>query len=133
MSGMTTTATGHSYVDVESGARLDVWYPGEGVSPARTCLAEDLGLIRGEVITTTIEDLQSPPADAADAYLRLHMLSRREAVPHGISVEGIFGKLNNVAWTTAGPVVPDKVDTLRSLAAETVSYTHLTLPTTSRV
>lgn len=115
---MTTTATGHSYVDVASGARLDVWYPSDGINPARTCLAEELGLIRGEVVTTTIEDLQSPPVDAADAYLRLHMMSRREAVPHSISVEGIFGKLNNVAWTTAGPVVPDKVDALRSLAAE---------------
>ena len=115
---MTTTATGHSYVDVASGARLDVWYPSDGVTPARTCLAEELGLIKGEVVTITIEDLQSPPVDAADAYLRLHMLSRREAVPHSISVDGIFGKLTNVAWTTAGPVVPDKVDSLRSLASE---------------
>ncbi|MEM7325936.1 MAG: DapH/DapD/GlmU-related protein [Actinomycetota bacterium] len=122
---MTTTATGHSYVDVASGTRLDVWYPGEGVAPARTCLAEKLGLIRGEVITTTIEDLQAPPADAADAYLRLHLLSRRDAVPHGISVEGIFGKLANVAWTSAGPVAPDQADVLRSLAAE--NGHHLTV------
>ena len=111
------TATGHSYIDAASGARLDVWYPADGVEPARTCLAEELGLIRGEVITTTIEDLSQAPADAADAYLRLHLLSRREATPHSISTEGIFGKLANVAWTTAGPISPDQVDTLRSMAA----------------
>jgi 2,3,4,5-tetrahydropyridine-2-carboxylate N-succinyltransferase len=114
---MTTTATGHSYVDVASGARLDVWYPEGDVTPARSCLAEEVGLIRGEVITTTIEDLDAAPVDAADAYLRLHLLSRREATPHSISMEGVFGKLANVAWTTAGPVAPDQVDALRSLAA----------------
>ena len=115
---MSITATGHSYVDVATGSRLDAWYPAEGVDPARTCLAEEVGLIRGEVITTTIDDLDAPPADAADAYLRLHLLSRREARPHTISVEGIFGRLANVAWTSAGPVAPDQVDRLRALAAK---------------
>jgi 2,3,4,5-tetrahydropyridine-2-carboxylate N-succinyltransferase len=115
---MTITATGHSYVDVATGARLDAWYPADGVEPARSCLAEQVGLIRGEVITTTIEDLNAAPVDAADAYLRLHLLSRREHQPHTISVDGIFGQLANVAWTTAGPVAPDQVDQLRSLAAK---------------
>lgn len=116
MGPMSVTATGHSYVDVESGARLDVWYPSNGVKPARTCLAEKLGLIRGEVVSTTIDDLASAPVDAADAYLRLHLLSRREVAPNSINVDGIFGQLTNVAWTSAGPVVPDQLDSLRSLA-----------------
>lgn len=114
---MTTTAIGHSYVDVASGTRLDVWYPSEGVEPTRTCLAEDLGLTKGEVVTTTIEDLDGPASDAADAYLRLHLLSRRAVRPHAINMDGIFGQLANVAWTTGGPVTPDQVDVLRSLAA----------------
>ncbi len=113
---MTASATGHSYVDAETGARLDAWYPSEGVEPARTCLAEQLGLIKGEVITTTIEDLGAPPVDAADAYLRLHMLSNRQVTPNSISVEGIFGHMTNVAWTSAGPVTPDNLDRLRALA-----------------
>jgi 2,3,4,5-tetrahydropyridine-2-carboxylate N-succinyltransferase len=111
---MTVTAIGHSYVDAETGTRLDVWYPGDGVDPKRTCLAEQLGMIRGEVVTTTIEDLDQPPADAADAYLRLHLLSRRHVTPNSISVEGIFGVLANVAWTGAGPVVPERLDSLRA-------------------
>ncbi len=114
---MTVTAVGHSYVDAETGTRLDAWYPVEGVEPKRTCLAEQLGLVRGETITTTIDDLAQPPADAADAYLRLHLLSRREVTPNSISVEGIFGQMANVAWTSAGPVAPEKLDQLRSLAA----------------
>lgn len=112
---MSITATGHSYVDVASGTRLDAWYPVEGVDPNRSCLAEKVGLVRGEVITTTI-DLDTPPADSADAYLRLHLLSRREVKPHGLSVDGIFGQLANVAWTTAGPCAPDQVDALRAAA-----------------
>ncbi len=117
---MSVTATGHSYVDVATGARLDAWYPSanDSIEPARSCLAESLGLVRGEVISTTIADLSAPPTDTADAYLRLHLLSRREAIPHGINVDGIFGQLHNVAWTTAGPVTPERVDQLRSLVAE---------------
>ncbi len=113
---MTISATGHSFIDVASGARLDAWYPPEGVEPARTCLAEDLGLVRGEQITTEIADLDDAPVDAADAYLRLHLLSSRRVQPNGLSVEGIFGQLANVAWTSAGPVAPDQLDNLRSLA-----------------
>jgi 2,3,4,5-tetrahydropyridine-2-carboxylate N-succinyltransferase len=112
---MSITATGHSYVDVASGTRLDAWYPTAGVEPTRSCLAEKVGLVRGEVITTTI-DLNEPPVDSADAYLRLHLLSRREVKPHGLSVDGIFGQLANVAWTTAGPCSPDRVDALRAAA-----------------
>ncbi len=115
---MTITAVGHSYVDVATGARLDVWYPADGVEPARSCLAEDVGLVRGEVITTTIADLAAPPVDAADAYLRLHLLSRREVIPNSISMDGVFGRLANVAWTSAGPVAPEQVDQLRSLLAK---------------
>ncbi|MEM9563442.1 MAG: tetrahydrodipicolinate succinyltransferase, partial [Actinomycetota bacterium] len=115
---MTITAVGHSYVDVATGARLDVWYPADGVEPARSCLAEDVGLIRGEVIATTIDDLDAPPADTADAYLRLHLLSRREVQPNSIGMDGIFGQLANVAWTSAGPVAPEQVDQLRSLLAK---------------
>jgi len=115
---MLITAVGHSYVDVPTGTRLDAWYPADGVEAARSCLAEEVGLVRGEVITTTIDDLDAPPADAADAYLRLHLLSRREAEPNSISVEGIFARLANVAWTSAGPVAPEQVDRLRSLVAK---------------
>ena len=115
---MTITAVGHSYIDVATGTRLDVWYPSGDVEPSRSCLAEEVGLVRGEVVTTTIEDLDAAPSDTADAYLRLHLLSRREVKPNSISMEGIFGNLANVAWTSAGPVAPEQVDRLRSLVAK---------------
>lgn len=48
-------------------------------------------------------DLDSAPTSAADAYLRLHLLSHRLIKPHGQNLDGIFGLLTNVAWTSAGP------------------------------
>jgi len=123
---MSRTATGHSYIDVATGTRLDVWYPSADAEPKRSCLAEELGLVRGEVITTTIEDLDAPAADLADAYLRLHMLSWREIQPHGANFDGIFGQLTNCAWTNAGPVLPERVDELQAAAAERGVAIHVT-------
>jgi 2,3,4,5-tetrahydropyridine-2,6-dicarboxylate N-succinyltransferase len=51
-----------------------------------------------------IADLDAPPIDSGDAYLRLHLLSYRMVRPNSISTEGIFGVLPTVCWTTAGPV-----------------------------
>ena len=48
-------------------------------------------------------DLDAAPQDAADAYLRLHLLSHRLVKPHGLNLDGVFGLLTNVAWTSAGP------------------------------
>ena len=123
---MSITATGHSYVDVASGTRLDAWFPGDGVEPKRSCLAVELGMIRGEVIEVTIEDLAEPAVDLGDAYLRLHLLSRREIQPHGANMDGIFGQLTNCAWTNAGPVLPERVGELQAAAADRGVGIHVT-------
>jgi 2,3,4,5-tetrahydropyridine-2-carboxylate N-succinyltransferase len=64
-------------------------------------------------VTTMIKDLADPPTDAHDAYLRLHLLSHRLVRPHGCSVEGIFGVLNNVTWTSAGPCPVEEFEDIR--------------------
>ncbi len=48
-------------------------------------------------------NLLEAPIDAVDAYLRLHLLSNRLVKPHGQSLDGIFGILANVIWTSVGP------------------------------
>ncbi len=111
-----TTAAGHRWIDAESGTVLDSWYPVHA-EPKRACAAEAAGLIRGEAFEITI-DHDAPPADVSDAYLRLHLLSRRDVAPHGIDMTGVFGALTNVAWTTVGPVLPDKVDALKGAVAD---------------
>ena len=54
-------------------------------------------------VVTFISDLDEAPVDTHDAYLRLHLLSHRVARPHGLSLDGVFGHLNNVVWTNHGP------------------------------
>ncbi|HET6479797.1 MAG TPA: 2,3,4,5-tetrahydropyridine-2,6-dicarboxylate N-succinyltransferase [Actinoplanes sp.] len=108
------------------GQVLDTWYPegflGLGDFPAVTpVLPAGLtgpkalpGLSTVEV-RTTISSLADPIKDAADAYLRLHLLSHRFTVPNSLNLDGIFGALANVAWTSAGPCPPQRVDELRFL------------------
>jgi 2,3,4,5-tetrahydropyridine-2-carboxylate N-succinyltransferase len=62
----------------------------------------------------TVEiDLDAAPASTPDAYLRLHLLSHLLAAPNTINLDGLFGHLPIVAWTTAGPVHPDDFERLR--------------------
>jgi 2,3,4,5-tetrahydropyridine-2-carboxylate N-succinyltransferase len=60
--------------------------------------------VQGRAVLTAIADLQAPPADVHDAYLRLHLLSHRLVAPNTINLTGLFGVLPNVAWTSLGPV-----------------------------
>ncbi|RZU78029.1 2,3,4,5-tetrahydropyridine-2-carboxylate N-succinyltransferase [Micromonospora kangleipakensis] len=69
--------------------------------------------LRTAQVVTVIGSLDDPIKDAADAYLRLHLLSHRLARPNELNLDGIFGKLANVAWTSAGPCPPERVDELR--------------------
>jgi 2,3,4,5-tetrahydropyridine-2-carboxylate N-succinyltransferase len=75
-------------VEVDLGAVL-------GVDPIRG--------VERVALATFVEGLDDPPVDAADVYLRLHLLSHRLVRPNGANLDGIFGLLNNVVWTTAGP------------------------------
>ncbi len=65
-------------------------------------------------VVAFIGDLADKPADAHDVYLRLHLLSHRKVMPHGASLDGAFGLLNNVVWTNLGPFDPDGFDARRT-------------------
>ncbi|MCM2429120.1 MULTISPECIES: 2,3,4,5-tetrahydropyridine-2,6-dicarboxylate N-succinyltransferase [Streptomyces] len=111
----------------DDGTVLDTWYPAPELvadpGPAGTerltaeRAAELLGAAapkalgpdprRGvEVVAvrTVIASTDDKPLDAHDAYLRLHLLSHRLVRPNGQNLEGLFGLLANVAWTSIGPV-----------------------------
>lgn len=64
-------------------------------------------------VRTTIASLQDKPADAYDAYLRLHLLSHRLIKPHEASMDGLFGVLANVVWTNHGPCAVEGFETVR--------------------
>jgi 2,3,4,5-tetrahydropyridine-2-carboxylate N-succinyltransferase len=100
---------------------LDVWYPQPTLGPDAAEIpwissAIDRDEIRGtavRTVRTVVADLQQPPTDVADAYLRLHLLSHRLVKPRTINLDGVFGVLNNVAWTTLGPVAIGAVEEAR--------------------
>lgn len=116
---------GHRYVDVATGNTVDAWFPLEG-DAKRGCLAEKVGLIRGEQIDVVIESLDDAPQSTEDAYLRLHLLSERSVKPNTMNLDGIFGLLPIVAWTSAGPVFPALVDKLKVLVADEYHYVSVT-------
>lgn len=122
---MAIVRTGHRYRDVHTGKTIDIWFPASGTVKKRSCLAEKVGLISGDVVEIAIESIETPPVSTEDAYLRLHLLSDRTVKPNEINLEGIFGLLPNVAWTSAGPVFPNNVDELRNRAAS--EYHHVTV------
>jgi 2,3,4,5-tetrahydropyridine-2-carboxylate N-succinyltransferase len=66
------------------------------------------------VVRTVIEDLQAPAADTADVWLRLHLLSHRLVAPRTINLDGIFGLLTNVVWTSAGPCAVEGFESTRA-------------------
>ena len=57
-----------------------------------------------------------PPANVPEGYLKLHLLSHRLVPPHGTNLDGLFGVLPNVAWTSEGAVDIDELPA-RQLAA----------------
>lgn len=59
-------------------------------------------------------NLTEKPKDASDVYLRLHLLSHRLVKPHGLNLDGIFGLLSNVVWTSAGACEVEGFSTVRT-------------------
>ena len=63
--------------------------------------------------TTLVIDTDVAPTSATDVYLRLHLLSHRICLPRTINLDGAFGLLTNVAWTSIGPVALNTLDDVR--------------------
>lgn len=116
---------GHRYADAKTGTTLDVWFPRSNKPSKRGSLAEKVGVIESDTIEIELNDFDAPPETAEDVYLRLHLLSECARKPNSMNLDGIFGLLTNVAWTSAGPVLPECIDELReAIAAE---HQHLTV------
>ncbi len=120
-------AWGHGLATLtEDGRTLDTWYPhpqlgeppaeaGPHAVPAELAALEGSDPQRGVRLTVvrTVVDLDAPPADASDAYLRLHLLSHRLVQPHGCNLTGVFGVLANVVWTDRGPCAVEDFERTR--------------------
>ena len=119
---MTTIASGHGIATISNGTTLDVWFPSPSLSALSGSAPAELTALAGtnsaravtrEVISIEI-DTTKAPANAADAYLRLHLLSHRLVKPHGVALDAIFGLLSNVVWTSVGPCAVDGFEITRA-------------------
>lgn len=119
-------AWGHGLITLtEGGQALDAWFPTPvlGQAPADDPYAApaDLAALADEdpargvrrVVRQVSIDLDAPPADAPDAYLRLHLLSHRLVLPNSINLDGLFGVLVNVVWTNRGPCAVEDFEATR--------------------
>jgi 2,3,4,5-tetrahydropyridine-2-carboxylate N-succinyltransferase len=133
-------ATAHGLATLaEDGTVLDTWYPAPeltqepGPSGTVRLTAEEAAAALGDAaprairrdprrgveviaVRTAIASLDDKPLDAHDVYLRLHLLSHRLVRPNEQSLDGIFGLIANVAWTSLGPVPVDHLEATRLAA-----------------
>ena len=119
---MTTIASGHGIATISNGTTLDVWFPSPSLSALSGSAPAELHALVGadsaravtrELVSIEI-DITQAPANAADAYLRLHLLSHRLVKPHGVALDGIFGLLSNVVWTSVGPCAVEGFEITRA-------------------
>ncbi|GAA4380142.1 2,3,4,5-tetrahydropyridine-2,6-dicarboxylate N-succinyltransferase [Nocardioides caricicola] len=126
MSDKPTTAWGYGLATLDArGTVLDVWFPApalgerpdDALPPAELTVLQGADQDRGvtrEVLLVEIADLQAAPATTEDVWLRLHLLSSRLVTPHSVSLEGQFGLLANVVWTSAGPCAVEGFELVRA-------------------
>ncbi len=114
---MTRTAWGHALLTLtDGGTVLDAWFPspalgapggaGELAAPAgwrpSSVRDEARGVTREVRLVTA--DLDAPPADAADGWLRLHLLSHRLVVPNSHQPRRHVRRAHQRRVDLAGPV-----------------------------
>ena len=106
----------------KSGQILDCTFHTLGLGSAPTNnLANEFKLQLGEdqirnlskIAVELSIDLAEKPKDATDVFLRLHLLSHRLIKPHGLNLDGVFGLLSNVVWTSAGACEVEGFDKVR--------------------
>ncbi|MGT2461273.1 2,3,4,5-tetrahydropyridine-2,6-dicarboxylate N-succinyltransferase [Sinomonas atrocyanea] len=131
--GLATIHVATSATGADEATVLDVWFPAPALGEAAEHLADDAVVdaapaelvdaaengadadrsTQTKVVFVQI-DLDQAPADTADAYLRLHLLSHRLVRPNTVNLDGLFGKLPNVVWTNFGPCHPAGFEATRA-------------------
>ena len=116
-----------------NGTVLDTWFPSPELLPidatsgthrvsAHELTPKFLKLIGADhdrlvelvPVRTVIADLDAPPIDAHDVFLRLHLLSHRMVEPLTINMAGALDLLEPVVWTNKGPCLADNFETVRT-------------------
>ncbi|MGY5352639.1 tetrahydrodipicolinate N-succinyltransferase N-terminal domain-containing protein [Wenyingzhuangia sp. IMCC45533] len=81
-----------------------------------------------DVVAYFLFDKDQAVDDAVEGYFKLQCLSQLHVLPHGLSLESVFGKLNNIAWTNHGPILPEDLSAERIKATfrgENIIVSHV--------
>ncbi|CAB4779534.1 unannotated protein [freshwater metagenome] len=126
-------ASGHGIATLSGSTVLDVWFPNPSLGaltgqPDKSLTSlvgsDEVRKVKRELVAIEII-LATAPQSAVDAYLRLHLLSHRLVKPHGAVMDGIFGLLTNVVWTSAGPCAVEGFEEVR--AGLQMKFGHVTV------
>ena len=119
-----TAASGYGLLTLHGDTVLDAWFPSPVLGTTEGDPSEELAHLDGGeddlrgvtrvVRLVEIADLDAAPASTEDVWLRLHLLSHRLVKPHGVNLDGIFGLLANVVWTSAGPCAVEGFELVRA-------------------
>lgn len=96
--------SGGTTVDPTAVAKLAAATDDEALAAALASLAES-----DQALVLCVLPTDTPIADTASAYLKLHLLSHRLALPNSLNLDNIFAHLPNVAWSDRGPIAIDEV------------------------
>lgn len=82
---------------------------------------------KSEVVVYFLFDKDQDVQSATEGYFKLQALSQRCVEPHGLNLNGAFGKLNNVAWTNKGPVLPEDLsqEITKHIFSEPLQVSHV--------
>jgi len=119
-----TAASGYGLLTLHGDTVLDAWFPSpvlgetEGDAPEELAYldggADEMRGVTRELRLVEIADLDAAPASTEEVWLRLHLLSHRLVRPHGQNMDGVFGLLTNVVWTSAGPCAVEGFEQVRA-------------------
>ena len=84
----------------------------EAGEPAQADIVKAFKTSSQPLVATILAD-DSAPVSVPEGYLKLHLLSHRLIKPQGINIDGLFGVLPNVAWTSQGAVDLEELPNLQ--------------------
>jgi 2,3,4,5-tetrahydropyridine-2-carboxylate N-succinyltransferase len=122
--GAVTAASGYGLLTLHGDTVLDAWFPSPVLGATEGQAPEELAYLDGgvddmrgttrELRLVEIADLDAAPASTEEVWLRLHLLSHRLVRPHALNMDGVFGLLTNVVWTSAGPCAVEGFEQVRA-------------------
>jgi len=69
-----------------------------------------------DIIAYFMYDTSTPVETPEEGYFKTQCISQLRVHPHQINCAGIFGKMNNVAWTNCGPILPEDLAAVKMRA-----------------